>query len=147
MRLRFLSSVAFLGLLVDCANHGIRTPSTEGHPPETLALLRVPAHHDRLVGFWHPDHLRALVIDGIPYDLDRETTEFWLLPGEHLIRAEYEECIHGPKTWFRSPVKDSSINCFRQPPLFAEAGQAYQLGCDVAWNSGPWVTLTFPKYP
>jgi hypothetical protein len=123
MKRGFLPSAAVLALLVDCANPEIPTPSTEGSPPEILARLRVPTHHDRLVGFWHPDHLRTLVIDDVPYELTRETTEFWLLP-----RAEDEECLHGPKTWHRSPVKDLSINCFHQPPLLAEALEQRTVG-------------------
>jgi hypothetical protein len=140
-------TASLLLLLVDCAPRGVRTPSTEGKAPEALALLRVPVHHDRLTGNWSPAHLRALIIDGVAYELDRETTDFWLSPGEHRIHAKYVQCVHGLKSWYAIAIEDSSINSFGQPPFKAEAGRSYELGCAVSWNSGPWVTLTFDEVP
>ena len=130
-------------LLAGCSFEEIRTPSTEGKPPERLARLRVAAHHDGLSGFSHPAHLRTLVIDGIPYAIDHETTDFWLLPGEHRVRARYADCIHGPTAGERSD-RDAFVNDgYSQPSFTAEAGRSYELSCVVSWNSGPQVALVF----
>jgi hypothetical protein len=132
-------------LLAGCAVDEVRTTSTEGRPPEQLARLRVAAHHEGLRGFSHPAHLRTLVIDGTPFAIDHETTDFWLAPGEHRVRARYEDCIHGPTAGERSD-RDAFINDgYSRPSFTAEAGRSYALSCVVAWNSGPWVTLVFNK--
>ena len=135
-----------LGLfLAGCAVEGVHTPSTEGLQPDKLARLRVTAHHDGLKSFYYPAHLRTLVIDGVPYAIDRETTDFWLLPGEHRIRARYEDCIHGPTSGVRTASEASINDGFSRPSFTAEAGRAYELSCVVSWNNGPWVTLVFTK--
>jgi hypothetical protein len=131
-------------LLAGCAVEEVRTPSTEGRPSEQLARLRVAAHHDGLRSFSYPAHLRTLVIDGTPYAIDHETTDFWLLPGDHRVRGLYEDCVHGPTAGVRSAT-ESSVNDFSRPSFTAEAGRAYKLGCVVTWNSGPWVTLVINK--
>ena len=130
-------------LLTGCAVQEIRTPSTEGKPPEQLARLRVAAHHDGLRSFSYPAHLRTLVIDGTPFAIDHETTDFWLLPGEHRIRARYADCIHGPTAGERSDRYAFINDGFSQSSF--TAGQAYELNCVMSWNSGPWVTLVFNK--
>jgi len=115
----------FLGLLLSgCAVEAVHTPSTEGLSPDQLARLRVPAHHDGLRGFFAPAHLRTLMIDGVPYAIDRETTDFWLAPGEHRVRARYEDCIHWPTTWFRSPSEATVTEGFGRPSFTAEPGRA-----------------------
>ena len=131
-------------LLSGCAVDTVDTPSTEGLPPDQVARLRVPAHHERLRGFTEDAHLRAVIIDGVRYNLDGETTEFRLRPGARTIDARYEACIHWPETWFRSRY-EVHINHTDYLPLTAEPGRVYQLHCAVGWNSGPWAALLFKK--
>ena len=131
-------------LLAGCAVEEIRTPSTEGKPPKQLARLRVAAHHDGLKKFPYPAHLRTLVLDGAPYAVEHETTDFWLLPGEHRVHARYEDCIHGPTAGPRSAA-EAFVNGSSSSSFTAEAGRTYELTCVVTLNSGPWITWVFKK--
>ena len=143
MRTCFLPLLALL--LNGCGAVEIATAATEGRAEETLGLLRVPVHHDGLIGFQsEPLHLRAVVIDGIPTDLQSGTTAFKVLPGEHRISAEFEDCIHWPKSWFKTRTRQH-VNLANLPRLMAESRQVHDLVCRIGWNSGPMVSIRFDK--
>ena len=107
--------------------------------------MRAPVHQDSLIDFgFEPLHLRALLIDEVSTDLQSRTTPFKVLPGEHRIRVEFEDCIHWPKSWFKS-AHPQHVDVGNRPRFTAEAGQVYDLICRSAWNSGPLVSMSFER--
>ncbi len=142
------AGVGLLGLLLlaGCATSDLRMPGTEGQAGELLARLLVQAHPERPVESRSGSiHLRALVVDGISHEIGGADRTLWVAPGEHAVRADWEECAHWPATWFRANREAHVTNAFAPAPLQAEAGQAYRLGGVLSISSGVWVALTFEK--
>lgn len=132
-------------LLAGCAS-GIRTPGTEGKDAATLALIQIPAHHPRLEA-WSKAHFSGVVIDGVPYDLDGETTDVWLLPGKHELELRWESCIHWPKTWWFHIDLGPGEGVPYGPPLEVSAGQRSLLRCVTQEGSLRRSRITFEAAP
>jgi hypothetical protein len=124
----FVSLAAIL-LLAGCGAAEIRTPGTENRNSEALARLVIPVHHPELRGVWDKPHVQGVFIDEIAYDLDSDDVLFWLLPGPHKVRLQYDVCRHWPSTWwFHLSLGVSDVSPFCSP-LDAKTGRSYRLRC------------------
>lgn len=121
---------AAAALLAGC-NAPVRTPGTEGLPPERLALVRVRQHDGLAAWRGRPVHIETVYADDAEYPLARDR-DVLLTPGPHKLAVDYGLCPHGRDRTAGDFDADAGVftGPFGRIDATLEAGATYTVTAD-----------------